>query len=50
MKTTLTSAIWAAVITPLLWLLTLDLTATIGSALILWGMLAIIALEDNKWP
>jgi hypothetical protein len=48
MKTTLTSAIWAAVITPLLWLLTYELTATIGSALILWGMIAIVAREDNR--
>jgi len=47
MKTTLTSAVWAAVITPLLWLLTLNLTATVGSALIVWGMVAIIALEDE---
>jgi hypothetical protein len=47
MKTILTSAIWAAVITPLLWLLTLNLTATVGSALIVWGMVAIIALEDE---
>ena len=47
MKIILTSAIWAAVITPLLWLLTLNLTATVGSALIVWGMVAIIALEDE---
>jgi len=50
MKITIATGFLTLCFAPLLWLLTYDLTATVGSALILWGMIAIIALEDNKWP
>jgi len=50
MKITIATGFLTLCFAPLLWLLTYDLTATIGSALILWGMIAIVAREDNKCP
>jgi hypothetical protein len=48
MKITIATGFLTLCFAPLLWLLTYELTATIGSALILWGMIAIVAREDNR--
>lgn len=47
MKTAITTGLMALCFAPFLWLLTYDLTATIGSALVFWGMIAVVAREDG---